>query len=181
MRVLIIRVTMPCQQKLSILSHPDSAVLLTGLKVHSGRVCLILFFYYKDTPHRLGEFWCPQVPFIDSSASYLGETRKCLQIKLTRFFRHWNRELPCARLQPALCTRNYSLWKEKRRFLVYFPSFCTAHFLFFFFSILFLSLSCLAASCLLTMKLSGVERIQVQTLDVATVLGHQTFYHEFKR
>lgn len=36
--------------------------------------------------HRLGEFLCPQVPFIDSSASHLGEATKWLQIKLTRFF-----------------------------------------------------------------------------------------------
>lgn len=27
-------------------------------------------------------------------------------------------------------------------------------------------------------KLSGIERIQVQPLDAATVLGHQAFYHE---
>lgn len=39
----------------------------------------------------------------------------------------------CARLQPALCTWNYSLWKEKRRFLVHFPFFCTGHFFFLLF------------------------------------------------
>lgn len=102
---------------------------------------------------------------------HIWEKQKCLQIKLIRFFRLWGHELPCAHLQPALCTWTCSLWKEET-FSLFFIFLYSSLFVFFF-SILFLSLSCLVASCLLTRKLSGIERIQV-----ATVLGHQTFYHK---
>lgn len=53
------------------LAQTPQCCLLVCKPVHGSWVCLI--WLCKDTSHRLGEFWCPQVPFIDSSALYLGE------------------------------------------------------------------------------------------------------------
>lgn len=99
--------------------------------------------------HGLGEFWCPQVPFIDSSPSYLGEATKCLQIKLTRFssVRVANYLVHIYRL---LCALEATAFEKERGLFVYFPSFCTAPLLFSLF--LPFSRVCLAAHWLFAQK-----------------------------
>lgn len=78
-----------------------------------------------------------------------------------------------------LCALETTAFGKKRGdFFHLFSIFLYSSLFVLFFSILFLSLSCLVASCWLTRKLSGIERIQIQPLDIATVLGHQTFYHK---